>query len=174
MSHISAAALLIDAANDDGAPPMFAFLGQSLNGLQFGLMQLLPAASLTLVSGTLLISAPAATSLNDGIARRGLAVVTQGRQILPDLSVQENLSAFGANRNASDEPRTLERLYAPFPASGRALAQHGRPALGWRAADARHRPHADEEPALADPRRGDSTQLAADPGLWHRCIDVHA
>jgi len=145
---------------------MFLFRGQSLNGLQFGLMQLLLAAGLTLVFGTLLIAAPAATSLNDGIARMGLAVVPEGRQILPDLLVQVNLSAFGANRSAHGEPRTLERVYAPFPASGRALAQPVRPALGWRAADARHRPQADEESALEDPRRGDSTPLAADPGLW--------
>jgi len=153
---------------------MFLFLGHSLNGLQFSLMQFLLAAGLRLVFGTRLISAPAATSLNEGIARMGLAVVPEGRQIVPDLSVQENLSAFGANRNAHDEPRTLERVDALFPASGRALAQHGRPALGWRAADACHRPNADEEPALADPRRGDSPPLAAGPGLWHRCINVQA
>jgi branched-chain amino acid transport system ATP-binding protein len=51
----------------------------------------------------------------DRIARMGLAVVPEGRQIFPNLSVQENLLAFGANRNASPSPWTLERVYALFP-----------------------------------------------------------
>ena len=45
----------------------------------------------------------------------GLAVVPEGRQIFPNLSVQENLRAFAARRNASREPWTLERVYALFP-----------------------------------------------------------
>ena len=51
----------------------------------------------------------------DRIARMGLAVVPEGRQIFPNLSVQENLRAFAARRNASREPWTLERVYALFP-----------------------------------------------------------
>ena len=51
----------------------------------------------------------------DRIARMGLAVVPEGRQIFPNLSVQENLLAFGANRNGSLEPWTLERVYHLFP-----------------------------------------------------------
>ena len=51
----------------------------------------------------------------DRIARMGLAVVPEGRQIFPNLSVSENLRAFGANRNASREPWTLDRVYALFP-----------------------------------------------------------
>lgn len=51
----------------------------------------------------------------DRIARMGLAVVPEGRQIFPNLSVQENLLAFGANRNGSSEPWTLERVYHLFP-----------------------------------------------------------
>ena len=51
----------------------------------------------------------------DRIARMGLAVVPEGRQIFPNLSVQENLLAFSANRNASGEPWTLERVYHLFP-----------------------------------------------------------
>ncbi len=56
------------------------------------------------------------------IARMGLALVPEGRQIFPNLSVRENLLAFAANRNASSEPWTLERIYALFPA----LAQRSR------------------------------------------------
>ena len=51
----------------------------------------------------------------DRIARMGLAVVPEGRQIFPNLSVVENLRAFGANRNHSSEPWTLDRVYDLFP-----------------------------------------------------------
>ncbi|MGE8320458.1 MAG: ABC transporter ATP-binding protein [Comamonas sp.] len=51
----------------------------------------------------------------DRIARMGMAVVPEGRQIFANLSVQENLQAFAANRNASENPWTLERVYALFP-----------------------------------------------------------
>jgi branched-chain amino acid transport system ATP-binding protein len=51
----------------------------------------------------------------DRIARMGLAVVPEGRQIFPTLSVQENLLAFAANRNSSSHPWTLERVYHLFP-----------------------------------------------------------
>ena len=51
----------------------------------------------------------------DRIARMGLAVVPEGRQIFPNLSVRENLQAFAANRNGSAQPWTLERVYALFP-----------------------------------------------------------
>jgi branched-chain amino acid transport system ATP-binding protein len=51
----------------------------------------------------------------DRIARMGLAVVPEGRQIFPNLSVSENLRAFGANRNRSTAPWTLERVYHLFP-----------------------------------------------------------
>ena len=51
----------------------------------------------------------------DRIARMGLAVVPEGRQIFPNLSVQENLVAFAARRNASANPWTLARVYHLFP-----------------------------------------------------------
>jgi branched-chain amino acid transport system ATP-binding protein len=51
----------------------------------------------------------------DRIARMGLAVVPEGRQIFPNLSVSENLRAFGANRNRSADPWTLDRVYDLFP-----------------------------------------------------------
>ncbi|XAH26078.1 ABC transporter ATP-binding protein [Xylophilus sp. GW821-FHT01B05] len=51
----------------------------------------------------------------DRIARMGLAVVPEGRQIFANLSVAENLRAFGGNRCGSADPWTLERIYALFP-----------------------------------------------------------
>ena len=55
----------------------------------------------------------------DRIARMGLAVVPEGRQIFPNLSVRENLLAFAANRrsglNPHATPWTLERVHHLFP-----------------------------------------------------------
>ncbi|HRW08714.1 MAG TPA: ABC transporter ATP-binding protein [Caldilineaceae bacterium] len=49
------------------------------------------------------------------IAQRGIALVPEGRQIFPNLTVRENLVAFAANRNGQAEPWTLERIYDLFP-----------------------------------------------------------
>lgn len=51
----------------------------------------------------------------DRIARLGLALVPEGRQVFPNLSVRENLLAFAARRNGSTTPWDLERIYALFP-----------------------------------------------------------
>ena len=51
----------------------------------------------------------------DRIARMGMAVVPEGRQIFATLSVQENLVAFASNRSRSAEPWTLDRVYHLFP-----------------------------------------------------------
>ena len=51
----------------------------------------------------------------DRIARAGVAVVPEGRQIFPNLSVRENLVAFAANRGNAREPWTLERVLDFFP-----------------------------------------------------------
>lgn len=49
------------------------------------------------------------------IAALGVALVPEGRQIFPNLTVEENLIAFAANRNQSLEPWTLARIWALFP-----------------------------------------------------------
>jgi branched-chain amino acid transport system ATP-binding protein len=51
----------------------------------------------------------------DRIARCGLALVPEGRQIFPNLSVEENLAAFAANRHRAANPWTLSRIYELFP-----------------------------------------------------------
>ena len=51
----------------------------------------------------------------DRIARAGMAVVPEGRQIFPNLTVHENLVAFARNRTGAREPWTLQRVYALFP-----------------------------------------------------------
>lgn len=51
----------------------------------------------------------------DRIARMGMAVVPEGRQVFGNLSVRENLLAFAANRNATAHPWTLERVLDLLP-----------------------------------------------------------
>ena len=51
----------------------------------------------------------------DRIGRAGIALVPEGRQIFPNLTVRENLVAFAANRAPSRAPWTLERVFALFP-----------------------------------------------------------
>ena len=51
----------------------------------------------------------------DLIARLGVALVPEGRQCFPNLTVREHLVAFADHRNGVAEPWTLARLYALFP-----------------------------------------------------------
>lgn len=50
------------------------------------------------------------------IARRGLALVPEGRQIFPNLSVYENLIATAANWGRIDDRWTLDKVFDLFPA----------------------------------------------------------
>jgi branched-chain amino acid transport system ATP-binding protein len=50
------------------------------------------------------------------IARRGLALVPEGRQIFPNLSVYENLIATAANWGKIDDRWTLDKVFDLFPA----------------------------------------------------------
>ncbi len=49
------------------------------------------------------------------IARLGLGLVPEGRQIFPNLSVRENLLAASANRSGRSNPWTLPRVFEFFP-----------------------------------------------------------
>jgi branched-chain amino acid transport system ATP-binding protein len=51
----------------------------------------------------------------DRIARMGIALVPEGRQIFPNLSVHENLLAFAENRSRRADPWTPERVFEMFP-----------------------------------------------------------
>ena len=51
----------------------------------------------------------------DRIARLGIALVPEGRQIFPNLSVREHLVAFAGNRSGRADPWTPERVFDLFP-----------------------------------------------------------
>ena len=51
----------------------------------------------------------------DRIARLGVALVPEGRQIFPNLSVRENLVAFAENRSGRADPWTVEKVLQFFP-----------------------------------------------------------
>ncbi len=51
----------------------------------------------------------------DRIARAGIALVPEGRQIFPNLTVRENLVAFAGNRSGSSDPWTVDKVYGLFP-----------------------------------------------------------
>jgi branched-chain amino acid transport system ATP-binding protein len=49
------------------------------------------------------------------VAKAGLGLVPEGRQVFPNLTVYENLIATAANRSHQASPWTLERVFALFP-----------------------------------------------------------
>jgi branched-chain amino acid transport system ATP-binding protein len=61
----------------------------------------------------------------DRIARAGVALVPEGRQIFPNLTVRENLVAFAANRSGAADPWTLERVLDFFPGLAGRMANLG-------------------------------------------------
>jgi branched-chain amino acid transport system ATP-binding protein len=53
---------------------------------------------------------------SDRIARLGLAIVPEGRQCFPNLTVREHLTAFAAHRNPEIiEPWDIEKVFEIFP-----------------------------------------------------------
>ncbi len=51
----------------------------------------------------------------DAVARRGIALVPEGRQVFPNLTVREHLVAFAANRAGARDTWTPEKVFAFFP-----------------------------------------------------------
>ena len=49
------------------------------------------------------------------IAKLGIGLVPEGRQIFPNLTVRENLVAAAANRLNAGDPWTLDKIHALFP-----------------------------------------------------------
>ena len=59
------------------------------------------------------------------IARLGIGLVPEGRQIFPNLTVYENMVATAANRLKSVAPYTLDRVLAIFPRLADRLNHYG-------------------------------------------------
>jgi branched-chain amino acid transport system ATP-binding protein len=59
------------------------------------------------------------------IARAGLGLVPEGRQIFPNLTVRENLTATAANRGTATQPWTLAGILDLFPSLVPRLGQPG-------------------------------------------------
>jgi branched-chain amino acid transport system ATP-binding protein len=66
----------------------------------------------------------------DIVARMGIGLVPEGRQVFPTLTVRENLVATAANRSMAAEPWTLDRIYRLFPRLGERHAQLARTLSG--------------------------------------------
>ena len=49
------------------------------------------------------------------IAKHGIGLVPEGRQVFPNLTARENLIATAANYGGASEPWTLEKVLALFP-----------------------------------------------------------
>ena len=49
------------------------------------------------------------------VAQRGLGLVPEGREVVPTLTVRENLVATAANRRRLPDPWTVEKVFALFP-----------------------------------------------------------
>src|SRR6201982_940710 len=49
------------------------------------------------------------------IAKLGIGLVPEGRQIFPNLTVRENLIAASANRLGASDPWTIEKIHALVP-----------------------------------------------------------
>jgi branched-chain amino acid transport system ATP-binding protein len=64
------------------------------------------------------------------IARLGIGLVPEGREIFPTLTVRENLLAVAANPAGRDEPYTVERICAIFPRLRERLHHLGRELSG--------------------------------------------
>jgi branched-chain amino acid transport system ATP-binding protein len=59
------------------------------------------------------------------VAKVGLGLVPEGRQIFPNLTVRENLVATAANRRRLADPWTFDRVVELFPSLGRRLENMG-------------------------------------------------
>src|SRR6266550_4107094 len=49
------------------------------------------------------------------VAKLGIGLVPEGRQIFPNLTVREHLVAASGNRLGSSDPWTIEKIHALFP-----------------------------------------------------------
>ena len=116
--------VLFDIALDVGAGEVVTLLGRNGMGKTttirtiMGLMK--PLSGHISFKGEDIDGLPA-----DRVARLGIGLVPEGRQIFTALSVRENLVATAANRLGRDNPWTLARIFALFPRLDERQEQNG-------------------------------------------------
>lgn len=59
------------------------------------------------------------------IARLGLGLVPEGRQVFPNLTLRENLLVTAANHSAATQPYTLQRVLSIFPRLEERIGNYG-------------------------------------------------
>ena len=59
------------------------------------------------------------------IAKLGLGLVPEGRQVFPNLTVRENLIATAANRTGTDKPGEVDHIVEMFPNLGNRMSNMG-------------------------------------------------
>ena len=100
------------------------------------------------------------------IAREGIVQSPEGRELFGEMTVGENLDMGGHRLAENARAERREWLFDLFPVlKERQTPDRGDP-LRRRAADADHRPGADDEARSPDPRRAD-----AGPGAGHHGAD---
>jgi branched-chain amino acid transport system ATP-binding protein len=107
--------VLFDVSLDIARGEVVALLGR--NGMGKSTLVRTLFGQLPLTGGTLSFEGqPIAGWESDRIARLGLAIVPEGRQCFPNLTVREHLTAFAAQRNPEiREPWDVERVFEMFP-----------------------------------------------------------
>ena len=107
--------VLFDVSLEIGAGEVVALLGR--NGMGKSTLVRTIFGQLPLQAGRLSFGGEDISGwAPDRIARLGLAIVPEGRQCFPNLSVREHLTAFAARRNAvANHHWDLERVFEMFP-----------------------------------------------------------
>jgi len=107
--------VLFDVSLDIAAGEVVALLGR--NGMGKSTLVRTIFGQLGLQAGSLHVDGQDISGWpTDRIARLGLAIVPEGRQCFPNLTVREHLTAFAAQRNAASVQQwDAERVFEMFP-----------------------------------------------------------
>lgn len=107
--------VLFDVSLEIAAGEVVALLGR--NGMGKSTLVRTIFGQLALQAGSLQVDGQDVSGWStDRIARLGLAIVPEGRQCFPNLTVREHLTAFAAKRNAASVRQwDAERVFEMFP-----------------------------------------------------------
>lgn len=107
--------VLFDVSLEIAAGEVVALLGR--NGMGKSTLVRTIFGQLALQAGSLQVDGQDVSGWStDRIARLGLAIVPEGRQCFPNLTVREHLTAFAAKRNAASVQQwDAERVFEMFP-----------------------------------------------------------